>query len=76
MAKALILAGRWAGGKGGNRSFFINLFYRRDIMKKRKKGREKKKLKHPTPYCHFRDGTVNYFPEIRLVTGLEVRRGR
>ena len=45
-------------------------------MKKRKKGREKKKLKHPTPYCHFRDGTVNYFPEIRLVTGLEVRRGR
>ena len=49
-------------------------------MKKRTKGREKKIRKSPERlkfYRHYRDGTVNeYFPPIRLGTGLEVRRGR
>lgn len=53
-------------------------------MKNRKKGREKKIRKFPGKlnfHRHFRDGTVNeieqFFPPIRLGTGLEVeRRGR
>ena len=47
-------------------------------MKKRKKGREKKIRKSPGKlnfYRHFRNGTVNeYFPPIRLGTGLEVKQ--
>lgn len=46
-------------------------------MKKRTKGREKKREKKRVV---FRNGTVNaveqFFPPIRLTTGLEVRRGR
>lgn len=46
-------------------------------MKKRKKGREKKREKKRVV---FRNGTVNsieqFFPPIRLGTGLEVRRER
>ena len=52
-------------------------------MKKRTRGREKKVRKSPGKlnfYRHYRDGTVNqveqFFPPIRLGTGLEVRRGR
>jgi len=52
-------------------------------MKKRTKGRERKISKSPGKlnfYRHFRDGTVNsveqFFPPIKLSTGLEVRRGR
>lgn len=44
-------------------------------MKVRKKGREKKREKKRV---HFRNGTVNsieqFFPPIRLATGLEVKQ--
>lgn len=50
-------------------------------MKKRMKGREKKIRKSPGKlnfHRHFRDGTVNsveqFFPPIRLGTGLEIKR--
>lgn len=50
-------------------------------MKKRKKGREKRIRRSPGKlnfHRHFRDGTVNsieqFFPPIRLGTGLEVKR--
>jgi len=60
------------------------LIKRRLYVKNRKKGREKKIRKFPGKlnfHRHFRDGTVNeieqFFPPIRLGTGLEVeRRGR
>jgi len=49
-------------------------------MKNRTKGREKKIRKSPSKlnfYRHLRNGTVNsieqFFPPIRLGTGLEVR---
>lgn len=50
-------------------------------MKKRKKGREKKIRRSPNKlnFCrHLRGGTVNsieqFFPPIRLSTGLEVKK--
>ena len=50
-------------------------------MKKRTRGREKKIRKFPGKlnfYRHYDDGTVNsieqFFPPIRLSTGLEVKR--
>ena len=45
-------------------------------MKKRIKGREKRKVKRiiNRPNVIFRNGTVSEFPEIRLVSGLEVKR--
>lgn len=45
-------------------------------MKKRTKGREKKRIKKIVnrPNVIFRNGTVSEFPEIKLVSGLEVKR--
>lgn len=58
----------------------LSLKGQRDLFRiQRQKRRETKKhWRPPAPYRHYRNGTVNeYFPPIKLGTGLEIkRRGR